>query len=186
MKLRTFFYEILDWHTNKRRAGNHSTLNKRKMEVSGRKPWKQKGTGRARAGGADSPIWVGGAVAHGPQPKSYQYSIPKKKLRLARKIAIKEAIDHELLKVVELPQLDKPSTKQLSNWLTEVGITEGENVLILGCEDELTQTLALSVRNLRNVSLVKVENLSAVNFFNKDRVLATSKALEYSNQAYLS
>ncbi len=170
--LEPLFFEVNYWHRRNLRRGNHATLNKRKMEVSGRKPWKQKGTGRARAGGFDSPIWVGGAVAHGPQPRDYSFRISRKKLIKARKEAYKIFEAEGRFKKVEFPSLSKPSTKEASKWLKSV---VGDNyqkckvLILLGEKRDLN--FFLSVRNMRGVSWKYWRQLSAVDFLDYDYII---------------
>lgn len=207
MDLHPVIFEVFEWWRCKSRAGNHATLNKRKMEVSGRKPWRQKGTGRARAGGFDSPIWVGGAVAHGPQPRDYSYQIPRKKLVLARRLILKELLSRmnawtdsegSVCNVVQFdnpPVLQKPSTKTFLTWLDEVARgnylsfvkkkrKHPKTVLIM-LKGEISDTIRLSCRNIPNLSLIPVESLSAVNLIDARFVLFSPQSVDYARKRFL-
>lgn len=170
--LKDLLFEVYYWHRRNLRKGNHATLNKRRMIVSGRKPWRQKGTGRARAGGFDSPLWVGGAVAHGPQPRDYSFNIPKRKLRKARLEGFKIFEAEGRIKYVDYPQLSKPSTKEASRWLVNLFGNKKVGVLIL-VGDTVESNLVLSFRNLQNVQIKYWRQLSAVDFIDYDYVVCS-------------
>ncbi|MCS6893570.1 MAG: 50S ribosomal protein L4 [Deltaproteobacteria bacterium] len=182
-------YEVFEWHRANLRSGNHSTLNKNKMEVTKRKPWKQKGTGRARAGGFDSPIWVGGAVAHGPQPRNYSFSIPKKKLKQARIILFNRLVElNKVMEIETLPTYSKPSTKNanifLRNFLGGFN-TESDRLLVVYSSKEVDENFRLSCRNLKWVTFRDVESLSAVDFLNTDFMIITKEAKLYFDSNFL-
>ncbi len=106
-----------------RRAGTHSTLTRGKVRGGGKKPWRQKGTGRARQGSTRSPQWAGGGVVFGPHPRSYAFKVPNKVVKLAMRSALSAKLAEECLYVVDGFSFEKPSTKQAAEIVKSLGIT---------------------------------------------------------------
>src|SRR3954467_10405861 len=127
------------------RAGTQSTLTRAEVRGGGKKPWRQKGTGRARAGSSRSPIWTGGGVALGPKPRKYDQKTPKKMIRLALLSALSDRASEGNVVVIDAWGFDTPSTKGAKAALAALGLT-GKNVLVVCGPDEIN--VALSFRNL--------------------------------------
>lgn len=140
----------------KHRSGSASTKTRAEVNGSGRKPYRQKGTGRARAGTRQSPIWVGGGVAFGPRPRSYAKAVNGKVRRLALKRAFSERVKDGAVIVVEELLFDSPKTRTMVEFMKT--INAGEDALVV--VDELTENLVLASRNLPNVEVMKAASVN--------------------------
>ena len=157
-----------------RRAGTACTKTRGKVRGGGAKPYKQKGTGRARAGSSRSPIWRGGGTTFGPQPRSYAKKVNKKVRRLALRRAFTERLDDEAVIAVDsLPALDKPNTKAFAAWLDSVGA--GQHALVL--VGDVTDAAALSARNLPKVALIAAANVGVYQLLLHKKVVITQDAV---------
>ncbi|MGH2657931.1 MAG: 50S ribosomal protein L4 [Actinomycetota bacterium] len=156
------------------RAGTHSTKTRAEVSGGGRKPWRQKGTGRARHGSIRSPIWVGGGVAHGPRPRDHSMRVPKKMKRLALRSALTETAREERIRVVEALSFDEPSTKRALDVLEALDLW-GRVLLVLAAPDS---TVEKSFRNLPNVRMCYPGNLGTHEVLYADWVLFTKDAVE--------
>lgn len=156
-----------------KRAGTHSTLTRREVRGGGAKPWRQKGTGRARAGSSNSPNWRGGGVAHGPKPRDYGQKTPKKMIKLALASALSDrAADGNVL-VVDKWEFDTPKTKDAVAALAAIG-AEGKVLVVLGDGDAAAWK---SFRNLTNVHCLHVGELNTYDVLNADIVVFTEATL---------
>ncbi len=155
-----------------KRRGTQSTLTRGEVRGGGAKPWKQKGTGRARAGSSRSPIWVGGGVSHAPKPRSYAQRTPKKMIRLALKSALSDRAASERILVLDWG-LDAPSTKGALAALAANGI-EGRVLVILHPGDE---AVAKSLRNVGHVHVCAAGELNAYDVLVSDWVIFTPATL---------
>jgi large subunit ribosomal protein L4 len=156
------------------RRGSHSTKTRAEVSGGGRKPWRQKGTGRARHGSIRSPIWVGGGVAHGPKPTDYEQRMPKKMKRLALRSALTDRAREGRIKVVDALSFDEPKTRTAVDTLGSLG-TYGNVLLVLSEPDELVEK---SFRNLPEVKIVYPGNLATYDVLYADWLLFTRVALE--------
>jgi large subunit ribosomal protein L4 len=156
------------------RAGTHSTKTRAEVSGGGRKPWRQKGTGRARHGSNRSPIWVGGGVAHGPKPTEYGNRVPKKMKRLALRSALTDRAREGRIKVLEGLSFEDPSTQEAASVLESLE-TAGLILLILARPDVVVEK---SFRNLRQVRVAYSGNLGTHEVLYADWVLFTKDALE--------
>jgi large subunit ribosomal protein L4 len=156
------------------RRGTHATKNRALVSGSGKKPWRQKGTGRARVGSLRTPLWRHGGTVFGPQPRSYAYELPKKVERGALRSAIAQKMKDGALVVVDRLTVSEIKTKAAAELLKRLGVT-GTAVLIDLAPDE---RLAKSVRNLAGVALVSSSRLRARAVISANRVVATRGAFE--------
>jgi large subunit ribosomal protein L4 len=156
------------------RRGTHSTKTRAEVRGGGRKPWRQKGTGRARHGSIRSPIWVGGGVAHGPRPRDYGMRVNKKMKRLALRSALTDRARDDRIRVVDALSFDEPSTKEALEVLSSLKV-EGLVLLVLAERDEFVEK---SFRNLPQVKLVSLGALATYDVLYADWVLFTREALE--------
>jgi large subunit ribosomal protein L4 len=156
------------------RTGTHSTKTRAEVAGGGRKPWRQKGTGRARHGSIRSPLWVGGGVAHGPRPRSYEMRVNKKMRRLALRSALTDRAREDRIRVVEELSLDEPSTRRAGEILSSLE-TEGLVLLVLHDRDQVVEK---SFRNLTHVKMTRPERLSTYDVLHADWVVFTRPALE--------
>jgi large subunit ribosomal protein L4 len=167
-------YHAVRAFRNNQRQGTAST--KTRAEVSGgnRKPWRQKGTGRARQGTTRAPHWPGGGIAFGPRPRSYQTDLPRKVKQAARQSALNARAREGALVVIESLAFDTPKTKQLAGLLAKLGL-EGQKVLVLTSEHR--PALYLSGRNLPDVHVMRYAEASAYELLWSDAVLVEEPAL---------
>ncbi|GJM37098.1 MAG: 50S ribosomal protein L4 [Acidimicrobiales bacterium] len=156
-----------------KRSGTHSTKTRREVRGGGAKPWRQKGTGRARAGSSNSPIWRGGGIAHGPKPRDYSQKTPKKMVKLALRSALSDRASDGNVIVVDTWSFDAPKTKDAVAALSAIG-AEGKVLLVLGDTDE---TAYRSFRNLTNVHCLHVGELNTYDVLDSDVVVFTEATL---------
>ena len=161
-----------------RRSGTHKTKTRSEVSGGGAKPWRQKGTGRARHGSIRSPIWRGGGVAHGPQPRSYAQSTPKKMKRLALRSALSDRAADEKIIVVEDWGFDAPSTSSAVRKLAALGV-DGRVLVVLERDDV---TAHKSFRNLQRVQTLPADQLNTYDVLVSDVVVFTSASLAEVNQ----
>jgi len=155
------------------RQGTHDVKNRSEVRGGGRKPWRQKGTGRARQGSIRSPQWVGGGVVFGPTPRSYAYHLPKKVSRLALKSVLSQkAVDGNII-VVDSISYDKPSTKAFAQLLKTVG---ADNKALVVVEDG-NDNVALSARNIAGVTVVAPEGVNVLDVISAKKLVVTQAAL---------
>ena len=157
-----------------RRAGTHSTKTRAEVSGGGKKPWRQKGTGRSRHGSTRSPIWVGGGIAHGPKPRDHSMRVPKKMKRLALSSALTSRARDGRITVLDSLSFDEPSTKRALEVLESVG-ADGLVLLILNAPDEVVEK---SFRNLSNVAIRYPGNLGTYEVLAAERLVFTREALE--------
>jgi large subunit ribosomal protein L4 len=158
------------------RSGTHATKTRAEVSGGGAKPWRQKGTGRARQGSSRSPQWRGGGVAHGPQPRSYRQRTPKKMVWLALRSALSDRAGSGMVTVIDDWGFAAPKTKDAVAALKAIGVAADERVLVvLGRDDE---NAVKSFRNLADtVDWVFVEELNTYDVLVSDRVIFTSATL---------
>jgi len=171
---RRLLREIAAWYEANRRVGTHATKTRSDVEGSTKKPWKQKHTGRARAGSVRSPLWRGGGIVGGPQPRDYRVRIPAAMRRRALDSALlSKFIDQEAC-VIEALDFDKPSTKRMANLLKSLRIDRSCLIAPEGYRRELW----LSARNLPRIAMVPVSDLNAYEVLRCRRILLTRGALD--------
>jgi large subunit ribosomal protein L4 len=168
-------YEAVKQYRAGARAGTHMTKNRALVAGSGRKPWRQKGTGRARAGSRRSPQFTGGGVVFGPQPRSYAQRLPKQMKRLALRGALTGKFDDGAIKVVEDLALEETKTKALLGHLGALGVTNGQVLVIAPARDE---PLELSARNIPGIEVILADSLNVVDVLRADTLLFTRAAVE--------
>jgi len=169
----TLQYAIVAYRANQR-AGTASTKSKSEVAGSGSKPWKQKGTGRARAGYRASPIWRGGAVAFGPRPRSYHKKLTRKANRLAVRQAFTDAASSGAIRVVESCSVNEPKTKDFLKVLNSLDVS-GKILVVV---DNLDRNLSLASRNVAGVEVVTGANVNAYQLVRYPQVIVTKAALE--------
>lgn len=158
-----------------RRGGNAATKqNKGDLHGSNAKPWRQKGTGRARAGNTRSPIWRGGLTVFGPSPRSYAFQLSKKSKRLAIKSVLTERFKAQSFTVVDSLNLENPKTKEAAALLVSMGLPEKTLFLV----SEKNTNLQLAVRNLPRADVLLVDGLNVFDLLAHDRIVCTPEALK--------
>jgi large subunit ribosomal protein L4 len=156
------------------RRGTHATKNRANVSGSGKKPWRQKGTGRARVGEIRNPLWRKGGTVFGPQPRSYDFKLPKKVERGALRAALTVKLQEGLVLVVDALTADEIKTQAAADMLKRLGV-EGKALLLDVSPDE---NLARSVRNLPGVVMLPANRVSARDVMNAGRIVTTQVALE--------
>jgi large subunit ribosomal protein L4 len=156
-----------------RRVGTHSTKTRAEVAGSGKKPWRQKGTGRARSGSRKSPVWRGGGIIFGPKPRDYSYSMPRKALRQALRSAVLGKLRDGEVVVLEGAKLDAPKTSAIAKAFRGLGLTGSALVILPGGEDVLFR----SARNLDRTHVRCAEDLNAYDVVTHDRLVFTTEGL---------
>ena len=156
------------------RQGTHKTKIRSEVAGGGRKPWKQKGTGRARQGSIRSPQWRGGGTVFGPTPRSYSYKLPKKVRRLAIKSALSSKVLDENILVLESLAFDAPKTKDFKGVLQALSV-ESKALIVTA---DLDENVALSARNIPGVTIVTADGINVLDVLNHDKLILTKAAVE--------
>ncbi len=156
------------------RAGTSNTLTRGQVSGGGRKPFRQKGTGRARQGSIRSPHYTGGGTVFGPHPRSYAFKVPSKVIKLAMRSALSSKLADEQFYVVDEFSFEKPSTKQAAAALAALGI-EGRTTVVVADDDVNTY---LSFRNIPRVECIPVAESNTYDFVNNKALVFTAAALE--------
>ena len=160
------------------RQGTHDVKNRSEVRGGGRKPWRQKGTGRARQGSIRSPQWVGGGVVFGPTPRSYSYKLPKKVRRLALKSALSSKVKEESLVVLESLAFDAPKTKEVIKMLSALNVNE--KALIVTAETD--ENVVRSANNLQGVKVITVTEVNVLDLLSHDKLILTKEAAEKAGE----
>jgi len=155
------------------RAGTHAVKTRADVSGGGAKPWRQKGTGRARSGSSRSPIWRGGAIVFGPQPRDYSFKVNKKVRRLAMRMALSSRLAAESLMVVKSIDLPEVKTKLMADVVSKLGL--GKALIIANGADE---KLALSARNLPGITVQNVEQLNVYDVLRHKQLVLLESAVE--------
>lgn len=158
-----------------RRAGTHSTKNRSAVSGGGIKPWKQKGTGRARQGSIRSPQWAGGGVVFGPVPRSHAHDLNKKMRRAALVAALSQRAGEGAVRVVDALALGGIKTRKLVEVLRTLGLGDASVLVVIDAKDEQVER---SARNLPNVSVIRAEGLNVYDVLRHSHLLVTRSALD--------
>jgi len=158
-----------------RRAGSAATKTRAFVSGGGKKPWRQKGTGRARAGSSRSPVWVGGAVIFGPQPRDYGYRLPKSARRAALRAALAARHADGRLLVVDALTLPEAKTKRMHELLEGLGLGSADALVVLAAADETVQRAA---RNLARVKVIPEGGINVYDVLRYSHLVITRAALE--------
>ncbi|MFG3614074.1 50S ribosomal protein L4 [Rummeliibacillus stabekisii] len=156
------------------RQGTHKVKNRSEVSGGGRKPWRQKGTGRARQGSIRSPQWRGGGTVFGPTPRSYSYKLPKKVRRLALKSALSSKVAETNFVVLEALKFDAPKTKDFAKVLADLSI----NSKALFVTADLDENVALSARNIQGVTVLTAAGINVLDLVGHDKVVFTQAAVK--------
>ena len=171
---RDAIYRVMLAQQANRRQGTSKTKGRSEVRGGGRKPYRQKGTGRARHGSTRSPIWVGGGVTFGPQPRSYAYKLPKKQRRLALKSALSSKVNAEEIRVLEELNFDAPKTKEMLKVLS--GLSTEKKALVVTAD--YNDTVALSARNIPGVKFITATSVNVLDLLNYDHLIITQDAVK--------
>jgi len=167
---------------NNGRQGTASTKTRAEVRGGGRKPWRQKGTGRARAGSIRSPLWRGGGVIFGPKPRSYETKMNRKERRLALRTALMSRIEDLVVVADFSDRLERPKTKVFLEAIARWGVDPAAKILLI--LPERSELIYLSVRNLPKLKLIRSDQLNVFDILNADKIVATQAAIAKIQEVY--
>jgi large subunit ribosomal protein L4 len=167
---------------NNARQGTASTKTRAEVRGGGRKPWRQKGTGRARAGSIRSPLWRGGGVIFGPKPRDFSTKMNRKERRLALRTAFSSRLEDMIVVEDFGSELERPKTKEVIAALARWGVAADDKVLLI--LKEVAENVNLSTRNIAKVKLIKATNLNVVDVLHANKIIITKDALEHIQEVY--
>lgn len=159
-----------------KRAGTHSTKTRAEVRGGGRKPWKQKGTGRARQGTIRAPQWAGGGVVFGPTPRSYAFKVPNKVIKLAMRSVLSSKFENEQLFVVDSFNFEKPSTKEAVAIIKSLGLEGRKVTIVIPNDDDIAY---LSFRNIDRVRVIGASEANTYDLIDNTAVLFTAESLQW-------
>ena len=191
------FWEVINWQRAKRRRGTHKVKGRTEVRGGGKKPYRQKGTGRARQGSTRASQWVGGGTVHGPKPRDYSFKLSKKKRRAALISALSHKVQAGQLRIVDELAFGAPRTKDAAAALTALEAPKGLFVDVTTHPlDEATgkpahkpvhnENLRLSVRNLKNAKYIAAEGLNVEDIIKHDVLIISRQAIEQVQEALKS
>jgi large subunit ribosomal protein L4 len=172
---KTVLYEAVRSYLANQRQGNASTKGRSEVKASGRKPWKQKGLGRARAGTAASPIWKGGGVTFGPKPRDYYFSLPRKERRLAIRCALSIKARGGDVKIVDGISIDEPKTRLAAELIKSLGLEGGKCLLVL---PERNENIIKGMRNIPGITTTIAKDLNVYDVMNCETVVFDKQAVD--------
>ena len=175
----SLLWEAVKVYLAGQRRGTHSTKSRGEVRGGGKKPWRQKGTGRARVGSIRSSLWRHGSIAHGPKPRSYAYKIPKQMLRGALRSALAAKYQEQKLTVVDQFDLKESKTKTFAGILQKLGLEK----TVLVVNDQANRNLEYSSRNIEDCDLIRHHQVHPYHLLSHDRVLISEGALTRLQEA---
>ncbi|MBU1318068.1 MAG: 50S ribosomal protein L4 [candidate division Zixibacteria bacterium] len=174
-------HQYVKTYLSNQRQGTHSTKTRAEVRGGGAKPWRQKGTGRARSGSNRSPVWEGGGTVFGPKPRSYYSNVPKRIKRNALLSMFSERVSEERLLIVQLPELDKPNTKTVFEFLQAIEVT-GKRILIL--DENKDSLVPTSCRNIPKVEYKRACLVNAYDLAWAEYVLVTEGGMQSIKEVF--
>jgi len=173
-------YEVVKNQLANKRQGTQSAKTRAEVKGGGRKPWKQKGTGRARAGSINSPVFTGGGVAFAPKPRDYSYKVPKKVRRLALKSVLTSKVLCNEIIVIDEINFDAPKTKDMANFLTKIN-ADKKALIVMG---ERNVNVIKSASNIPNVATALVNNINVYDILKYNSFIITKDAVRKVEEVY--
>ncbi|MEL7332638.1 MAG: 50S ribosomal protein L4 [Cyanobacteria bacterium J06560_2] len=167
---------------NNGRQGNASSKTRAEVRGGGRKPWRQKGTGRARAGSIRSPLWRGGGVIFGPKPRDYSTKMNRKERRLALRTAFQGCVESMIVVQDFASELSQPKTKEMLAAIDRWGIKTDEKILMIF--SERNDNVYRSLRNVPNVRMIDATNLNIYDILHAEHIVVTASALDKIQEVY--
>jgi large subunit ribosomal protein L4 len=177
----TLLHEISVAYLNNQRAGTHKTKTRGEVSFSGAKPWKQKGTGNARAGQRNSPLWRKGGVIFGPQPRNYYTKMSKRKKRLSVNMAFSAQLQNGNIIVIDSVKIDEVKTKKVMDILRNLKI-EGKKVVFAISND---MDFRMAARNIKNVVVENIKNINAYQVLWADKLVITPQSIDLIKERQL-
>lgn len=176
----TLMHNAVLMHLANRRQGNASTKTRSEVRGGGRKPWRQKGTGRARHGTIRSPLWVGGGTTFGPRPRNYGFTMPKKAKKLAIKSALTSKVKSGSLKILEKLVFEEPKTKEMARVLNS--LKAADKVLVV--TGESNSSVVKSARNIPGVKTLPAYQLNVYDILNCKNLILTQEAVNRAEEVF--
>lgn len=173
-------YEVVKNQLANKRQGTQSAKTRGEVRGGGRKPWRQKGTGRARHGSIRSPLWVGGGVVFAPKPRDYRYTLPKKVRRLAMKSALTSKVNNNELIVLDELNLQTPKTKEMASILKNLKV-DRKALIVMADKNE---AVIRSARNIPGVETTSVNTLNVYDILKYDKFIITKDAVQKVEEVY--
>lgn len=173
-------HQVVVAHLANCRVGTHNTKDRGDVRGGGRKPWRQKHTGRARVGSTRSPLWVGGGVAHGPHPRDYHQKVNKKVRRIALRSALSLKVIDERMLVLDRFDIDTPKTKVMLDFLT--AIDGGKKTLFV--IHETNMAVVKSTTNIPGAEVLHVDSVNVYDLLNHDQLIATPEAVRKLEEVF--
>ncbi|WFD10388.1 50S ribosomal protein L4 [Tepidibacter hydrothermalis] len=173
-------YEVVKNQLANKRQGTQSAKTRSEVRGGGRKPWRQKGTGRARQGSTRSPQWVGGGIVFAPKPRDYRYTLPKKVRRLAMKCALSSKVQNKEIIVLDALNMEAPKTKEFAKILNNLKV-EKKALVVLG---ENNKNVIKSASNIEGVTTAQVNTINVYDILKHDAFIITKDAVEKVEEVY--
>lgn len=166
-------HQFVQMQLTNKRVGTASTKTRAEIRGGGKKPWRQKGTGRARVGSSRNPLWKGGGITFGPKPRDYSYTLPRKVRRLAMRTALSSKVRDQHLVVVDELMFEQPKTKAMVQTLASLNVGKKVLVVVTGSDQNAIQ----SARNIAGVKPLKVDFMNVYDLLNYDVLVITKDAV---------
>ena len=176
-------HQVVVMQLASQRLGTHSTKTRSMVRGGGRKPWRQKGTGRARAGSRRSPLWRSGGTNFGPHPRSYAFTMPRKQRRLALKCVLSDKVKSGDLIVLDNLDFEAPKTKQFIKLLDDFNIEDKTKALFI--MDEVSENVKKSANNIQKVKTLGALGLNAYDIINHDKLFLTKDAVAKIEEVFI-
>lgn len=173
-------HQVVKMYLANQRQGTQSALTRAEVRGGGKKPWRQKGTGRARHGSTRSPQWTHGGIVFAPKPRSYRYSVPKKIKRIAMKSALSSKVQDNNVVVLDELNFDAPKTKQVASMLENLKV-DSKTLIVLA---ENNENVVKSARNIEGVKATLVNTLNVYDILNYDKFIITKDAVKKVEEVY--
>lgn len=175
-------HQIVKRYLAEKRRGTASTKSRSEVRGGGRKPWRQKGTGRARAGTIRSPIWVGGGITFGPENRDYGYSIPRKMRLVALKSVLSDKVKNNDMIILDKLELKNGKTKEIINIFDNLNINSDKILIIIDKDDEVIKR---AVHNLKNTMVITANKINTYDLVNYQKMLITKNALQIVEEVFV-
>jgi len=167
-------HQVVTAQLAKVRSGTASTKTRSEVRGGGRKPWRQKGTGRARHGSIRSPLWVGGGITFGPKPRSYNKKVNKKMKKNALKSVLTDKVKNESVMILDELKMDEIKTQEMVNFLDDLGLKDRKVLILLPGKDK---NIYLSARNIPHVKTLVLDGLNTYDLLDNEVILTTEEAV---------
>ncbi len=175
-------HQVVVNHLANLRRGTSSTKSRGEVSGGGKKPWRQKGTGRARVGSIRSPLWRGGAITFGPKPRDYSYRLPRKLKRVALKSAFTTKVNEEKLIVLDELSFEQPKTKEMVNVLEALKSANDKTLVVIAKSDE---NVVKSARNIKGVKVINTDSINTYDILNHEKLIMTKDAVARIEEVFV-